>query len=405
MVTIKSTGVDKIPTVGGFLNARVSLPGSFAPLANRSGFEGGISILQTPGTLGIDAKPRGPADLVPVVQALASVEAVAFLSRLSKDEFSALVAIGKSRPDTSTQQLDILDALAEKFLLVQGKQITTLNLIGPDSWKGVLRTPDLSVGKSYRELSDGDRTVASNNVFVIAAALTSLPPESLQIIQDLKYARPGIASFVDPISTLSDRVIKRAVGSNFDAWKMRKALERADHTDAQKTIHELEAPNRLFAGLMGLGTFQMLRDHGVEVCNGLIALGQRVKDGGKLVSLEKMNAALNLGNILTALPFKDGSLIGLQTRTIQHLAEAHHDIWVMNRAISSLLPEELRQPERQEHRPFGENTRPTQNQSCIHILALAVALAHEAQKGGMVDDLLRSAAPGNPLGLDMTIRG
>jgi hypothetical protein len=149
----------------------------------------------------------------------------------------------------------------------------------------------------------------------------------------------------------------------------------------------------------------MLRDHGVEVCKGLIALGQRMTDGGRLVSLQKMNSTLNSGDILTALPFQDGSLIGLQPGTIQHLAEAHHDVWVMNRVISSLLPEELHQPERQEHRPFGENTRPTQNQSCINILALAVALAHEAQKGGMVADLLRSAAPGNPLGLDMTIRG
>jgi hypothetical protein len=404
MATIKTIGVDKVPEVGRDLTARVSLPGSFVPQANRHGLEGGISRLQAPDSLVIDAKPKGPAELVPVVQALASVEAVAFLSRLSKDEFSALIAIGQGKIATPDQQLDFLESLAEKFFLAQGKQITTLNLIGPESWRGSLLTPDLSAGRSYGELLERDKSVARKNVVIIAAALVSLPEDSLQIIQDLKYARPGIASFVDPISTLSDRVIKRAVGSNFDAWKVRKALEQADHPDAKKTIHELKPSNRLFAGLMGLGTFQMLRDHGVDVCQGLIALGQRLKEGGKIVSLQQMNSALNSDNLLTALPLQGGSLIGLQPKTIQHLAEAHHDIWVMNRVISFLLPEELRQPERQEHRPFSQNPQPTQNQSCVNILALAVALASEAEKGGMVADLLRSAAPGNPLALDMTIK-
>lgn len=334
-----------------------------------------------------------------VIRGLASVEVVTFLSRLSTDQIGTLRAIHNA-PDLNPY-IDFMDQVAEGLYLAHSKQITMLNYIGPERWRGVLSTPDAIVGKSFLRLPDADKALARSNVLAISRALASLPEESLLLVKNLKDAAPSVCSSVSPLSTLRDHVLKRAVSRNFDAWRVRKELSGVGHDDAKKTLHELPPANRLFASLMGLATFQMLRDLGREGCLGLIVLGERLNQEGE-VSREELCSALNSAELITGIPFRGGRFVGLPRESVLYLASAHHDLWLTNRALSSLLPEELRQPHREEHRPFSELSRFDQNQVCLGVLCLAMSLARDAldrDQSVSVRDLLGSAAPGNPKAL------
>lgn len=391
-----NTIADTIPKIGVRLTQDVSLPGVLTKDNRAEAIGSDLSSLR------IGEVPTGSA-LVPVVNALASVETVAFLSRLSGEQLLALRNLYAQGERASRSEL--IEKVAEDLFLSQGKPITTLNIIGPERWRGVLRTQDAIAGKSYASLSHSDKEVARANVMVLSRALASLPDASFQIIVDLKDIRPGIASFVSPMSSLRDHVTKRAISRNFEAWKVRKTLEQSEHPDSVRTLHELSPANRLFSGLMGLATFQMLRDHGQDVCTGLVALGD------KLISLRGISRdalanASHRDQLLTGLTGGDGQHVCLPEATMRHIASTHHDLWLTNRVLTSLLPNELHQPQRIEHQPFNDLDPLSKNQVCLGILCLAISLArdaHDKGSSGSIKDLLQSAASGNPLGLQMKV--
>lgn len=345
--------------------------------------------------------------LVPVVNTLGSLEVMTCLQRLSNDELQQLHALGTSHRRSPTpfsaDETQLVEKVAEALFLTQSKAITTLNVVGPERWRGVLKTPEAVVGVTYHSLDEERRAVARANVLHMAHALATLPEEGINLINDFRSLRPGVASWVDPLYCLHDRILKRAIHCNYDAWQLRKGLEQTSHRNATTPLENNPAPDRLFGALMGLGTFQMLREAGHDSCTTLLRVGNELLIRDHLAAANLQHAVHN-NELMARVENPNGASVDMGPDLMRHLARTHHELWLANRTLCSLLPAELHQPERSEHRPFDQLPRHVQNLSCLHVLCLATSLAkaeHSSQKAQLVTDLLRTAAPGNPFGLSL----
>jgi hypothetical protein len=345
--------------------------------------------------------------LVPVVNTLGSLEVMTCLQRLSNDELRQLHALGSSHrrhaARFSADEAQLVERVAEALFLTQSKSITTLNIVGPERWRGVLKTPDAVVGVTYHSLDEERRALARANVLHMAHALATLPEEGINLLNDFRSLRPGVASWVDPLYCLHDRILKRAIHCNYDAWQLRKGLEQTSHRNATMPLENNPAPDRLFAALMGLSTFQMLREAGHDSCKTLLNVGNELLNRNLLAAANLQHAVHN-NELMTRVENPNGASVDMGPDLMRHLARNHHELWLANRTLCSLLPAELHQPERSEHRAFDELPRHVQNLSCLHVLCLATSLAeaeHSSQKAQLVTDLLRNAAPGNPFGLSL----
>jgi len=390
----------QVTELGSHLTARLSLPHNQQDrsAAERAPDRSGPSHLQ----LSFAPEMR---QLVPVVNTLGSLEVMTCLQRLSNDELRQLHALGtahRSYPASfSVDEVQLVEKLAEALFLTQSKAITTLNIVGPERWRGVLKTPDAVRGVTYQSLDEERRAVARANVLNMAHALATLPEEGINLINDFRSLRPGVASWVDPLYCLHDRILKRAIHCNFDAWQLRKRLEVSSHRNATTNLESTPAHDRLFAALMGLSTFQMLREAGQDSCTTLLNVGNELLNRNLLATANLPHAVHNK-ELMTRVHSPNGASVDMGPDLMRHLARTHHELWLANRTLCSLLPAELHQPERSEHRPFDELPRHVQNLSCLHVLCLATSLAeaeHSSQKAQLVTDLLRTAAPGNPFGL------
>ena len=391
-----------VTEIGSRLTERFSLPHGQQErnVAERAPDRSGPSPLQ----LSFAPEMR---QLVPVVNTLGSLEVMTCLQRLSNDELQQLHALGSSHRShptpLSVDEVQLVEKVAEALFLTQGKAITTLNIVGPERWRGVLKTPDAVVGVTYHSLDEERRAVARSNVLNMAHALATLPEEGINLINDFRSLRPGVASWVDPLYCLHDRILKRAIHCNFDAWQLRKRLEVSSHRNATTNLESTPAHDRLFAALMGLSTFQMLREAGQDSCTTLLNVGNELLNRNLLAAANLPHAVHNK-ELMTRVHNPNGASVDMGPDLMRHLARTHHELWLANRTLCSLLPAELHQPERSEHRPFDELPRHVQNLSCLHVLCLATSLAeaeHSSQKAQLVTDLLRTAAPGNPFGLSM----
>jgi len=394
--------ISQTAEIGSHLTARLSLPHT----PREQQHEVSLSNESIPSPLSLSSTPL-MQNLTPVINTLGSVEIMMCLQRLSHDELAQLYALGAAQrnhpPPSTSDQAQLIERLAESLFLTQSKSITTLNTVGPERWRGVIKTPDAVVGVSYRSLPEEALEVARANVFRLARSLTTLPEEGISLINDFRSLRPGIASWVDPLHCLHDRVLKRAIHCNFDAWQLRKRLENSTHAHATQSLESVPANDRLFASLMGIATFQLLREAGQDSCKALLRTGRELL---KLSDLSAANFQLSIqsNDIMTGVRGPDRSHIGVSFDLMLHLARNHHELWLANRNLCSLLPEELHQPHRTEHRPFDELPRHIQNLSCLHILCLAASLAEASQtesKSQLISDLLRTAAPGNPFTLSI----
>lgn len=388
--TSHSAVLDALPRVGKELTKDLCLPTGVQP-------QNGTSELQ------IKLKPE-QEQLLPVVNTLSSVDVVMFLQRLSSDDLSQLQNFGRDLKVHDLKSRDehalLVERLAQSFYLVQSKGILVLNNIGPDSWQGVIKDPDTNKKGRYSNLLEAQRDRLRSNVCSVARNLASLPSEALGIIEELRGFTPQGRRWVDPASSLADYVAKRAVERNHAAWRLRKTLEGVPHEDSSKSVHDLDPRMCLFAGLMGLGTFQMLREAGIEVITSLVRLGDAILKRGDL-DLGRIREDIQSKQLVIGVPFKDGSRVHVSPDCMGYFRDYHHGLWLTNRTLSWLLPPQLHQPQdRPEHAPIERLAPSIANKTCIHIIALAMRLAEDARSDSQVwRDLKTTAALGNPFDL------
>ena len=385
-------GVDDVPVFGKSLADRLMLPSGESPQNNRINQ---LTISDIPST----------SELLSVVNTLSSMDIAALLQRSSSDDLHMLKALGSR---ITRHQLDFSDEaafvekMAESLYKIQSTSILKINNIGPSLWTNVIGNLDASSKGNYSNLPESKKERLRSNVYSAARSFAALPEEALSTLDALRGPRREAFSATEPASFLRERVIKRAVDCNHHAWRMRKFLEGEPHNDANRGVEQLSNEMKLFAGLMGLGTFQFLREGGKEVCNGLLKLGQAIKIQGE-INIEEFRRCIAEKPLLTGIPFKNGEFIHVSPDFMQHLREAHHNLWLMNRALSWLLPVELHQPSRKGHVPIEELPRHIANSSSVQILGLAVSLAsseRDASLQQIVKDLLQTASNGNPFDLD-----
>lgn len=385
-------GVDDVPAFGRSLSERLVLPSGESPELN--------SIHQ----LTISKKPDS-IELLSVVNTLSSLDIAALIQRSSTDDLHMLKALGSR---VTRHQLDFVEEaafvekIAESLYRIQSTSILAINNIGPSRWTNVIGNLDASTTGKYSNLPEIQKENLRSNVYSVARSFATLPEEALVTLEALRGPRREAVSVTDPASFLRERIVKRAVDCNHHAWKMRKYLEGEPHHDTKLKVDQLSKDMKLFAGLMGLGTFQFLREGGKDVCNGLLKLGHAVKAQGE-IDIEKFRRSLSESPLVTGIPFKNGEVIHASPDLIQHLREAHHNLWLMNRALSWLLPQDLQQPQRREHVAIDQLPRHIANSSSVQILALAASFASAESDSSLqqvVKDLLQTASQGNPFDLD-----
>jgi|GEM_PF-6551129 len=388
--TSHSGVLDALPAVGTQLTENLRLPTGIEPLKDCSALQ-------------VKARPE-KRQLISVVNTLSSVDVVMFLQRLSSDDLCQLQQFGRDLKLHDLKSRDehalLVERLAQSFYLVQSKGILTVNCIGPDTWRGVIKNQDAIKKESYSNLPEAQRQSLRGNVHSVARNLAALPPEALGIIEELRGFAPRGRTWVDPASSLADHIAKRAVERNHDAWRFRKKLEGDSHDDSFKSVAELEPRMRLFAGLMGLGTFQMLREAGLEVITSLVRLGDEILKRGDL-DIGRIRDDVQTKRLVIGVPFRDGSQVHVSPDCMAYFRDYHHGLWLTNRTLSWLLPSDLHQPQgRPEHVPIERLEPSIANKTCIHIIALATSLAEDARQDSQVwRDLRATAAPGNPFGL------
>lgn len=380
-----------IPEVGARLTQDFLLPTGETPHAGRH-------------ALRIADKPE-QGKLLSVVNTLSSIDVAMFLQRLPSDDLRQLHQLGcdikTHNLSLNTEHAPLVERLAESLHLVQSKSVLAVNFIGPDAWRGIIKNLDASRTASYAHLTERHRENLCSNVYSVARNLAALPTEALELIEDLRRLAPQGRAWVAPASSLSDYISKRAVDRNHHAWRFRKRLEGQPHDDSGKMVPDLDPRMRLFAGLMGLGTFQMLREAGADACHALIRLGTEILNRQDL-DVPRLREDRLSKNLLVGVPFKDGSYVQISPDIMAHFRDYHHGLWLTNRTLSWLLPPELHQPrDRPEHTPVENLDAPTANFTCIHIIALATSLAQDARENSQVyQDLIKTAAPGNPFDLN-----
>jgi hypothetical protein len=386
-----SAVLDALPQVGAQLTESFRLPT-------------GAHAQEGAHTLQIRAKPE-QGKIISVVNTLSSVDVVMFLQRLSCDDLRQLQQFGRDlKAHDLTSRVEhalLVERLAESFHLVQSKSILAVNFIGPETWRGVIKNQDARNKQSYANLPEDQRENLRSNVHSVARNLAALPPEALELIEGLRRFAPQGRTWVDPASSLADHVAKRAVERNHDAWRFRKRLEGNPHDDISKNVTDLDPRMRLFAGLMGLGTFQMLREAGTDAINALVRLGDEILKRDDL-DIDRIRADIHSERLVVGVPFKDGSSMYVSPDLMAHFRDYHHGLWLTNRTLSWLLPAELHQPRnRPEHTPIEALDPSVANLTCIHIIALAASLAEDARTNSQVSkDLMTTAAPGNPFDLN-----
>jgi hypothetical protein len=385
-------GVTDVPAFGSALTDRLVLPSGEAP--QKESFS----------QLTLAEKPVC-SELLPVVNTLSSLDVATLIQRSSSEELHMLRTLGSK---VARHQLDFTDEvvfvekMAESLYKIQSTSIFAINNIGPAHWTNVIGNLDASTKGKYSKLSESEKDNLRSNVYSVARSFATLPEEALATLAALRGSHQDALRATEPASFLREHVIKRAVDCNHYAWRMRKHLEGEPHNDATRKVDQLSKDMRLFAGLMGLGTFQFLREGGKDVCHGLLKLGHAINLQGE-IDIEQFRRSIAESPLLTGIPFKNGEIIHASRDLIQHFREAHHNLWLMNRALSWLLPTELHQPQRQEHRAIEDLPKNIANSSSVQILALAVSFASGQSDPSfqlVVKDLLNTASNGNPFDLD-----
>jgi hypothetical protein len=385
-------GVDDVPDFGNSLTGKLVLPSGQSPTA--------VSIEE----LTLSIKPNS-SELLPIVNTLSSMDVATLLQRLSSDEIQMLRSLGSNvlTHDLSfVDEPEFIEKMAKSFYQIQSASILTINNIGPVRWADVIGNLDPFKRGRYDALTESEKDHLRSNVYSVARSFATLTDEALATLDALRGLRGDAPLATEPASFLRDHVIKRAVDCNHHAWRYRKWLEGQPHNDANLKVGQLDDKMRLFAGLMGLGTFQFLREGGIDVCKGILKLGEAIRTQGE-VDVEAFRRSVAETPLVTGIPFKSGESIYASPDLIQHFREAHHNLWLMNRALSWLLPGELHQPQREGHVGIDELSRPVANSSSVQILALATSFAAGQSDPAfqqVVKDLLGTAAKGNPFDLD-----
>lgn len=384
------------------------LPKAGADLARGLVLPGGACPYEGESDLNLSIKPSKP-ELLPVVNTLSSLEVAEFIKSLSGEDLQRLRSFGVNLKNHilsgDPDELVLIEEMTNRLYLIQSKSILTINFLGPDTWRGVIKNQDALTKEKYENLPENERTILRSNLFTVARNLATLPEEALTVIETLRKHSAGNSGAIDSISSLQDYIVKRAVERNHDAWKFRKFLDGSPHDEKNTRVLDLPAKSRLFAGLMGIGTFQILREAGLEACQQLIKLGALIQIAGE-IDITRLRQQIKNDRMLLSIPFLSAKSISLSPDFMAHFRDSHHSLWLTIRSLTWLLPRELHQPERREHQPIENLDQTITNQSCIHILSLAMSLADDSMqiaKSPALRDLLNTAAKGNPYDLNLSL--